>query len=96
MLNLLLGVMAAVIKPIYFWYDNSYQCRAMVLIRELVQQALMTGVLTIAAETHLRQLLKTRYDQEDLNAFMKLQLAAMSGEVQQESRGLRHNSHVHL
>lgn len=96
MLNLLLGVIGAVIKRIYFWYDNSHQCRAMVLIRELVQQALMTGVLTIAAEAHLRQLLKTRYDQEDLNAFMKLQLAAMSGEVQQESRGLRHNSHVRL
>ena len=31
----------------------------------------------------------TKYDLEDLNAFMNLQLAAMSGLVKQESRELK-------
>ncbi len=60
----------------------------MTLIREVVQQALMTGLLTIEAESQLRQLLSTKYDQEDLRAFMTLQSAAMSGSVKQESRHL--------
>jgi hypothetical protein len=34
----------------------------------------------------LRQLLSTKYGSEDLKAFMSLQLAAMSGQVRQESR----------
>jgi hypothetical protein len=61
----------------------------MALIREVVQQALTTGYLTIAAENQLRQLLTTKYDWEDLNAFMTLQAAAMAGSVRQESRELR-------
>jgi DNA repair ATPase RecN len=58
------------------------------LIREIVQQALSTGYLTISAENQLRQLLRTKYEREDLDAFMRLQLAAMSGQVRQESREL--------
>lgn len=58
----------------------------MALIREVVQQALSTGVLTIDAENQLRQLLTTKYDREDFRAFMTLQDAAMSGSVKQESR----------
>lgn len=58
----------------------------MALIRDVVQQALVTGVLTIESENLLRQLLSTKYDQEDLRAFMTLQRAAMSGSVKQESR----------
>lgn len=58
----------------------------MALIRELVQKTLRTGYLTIEAEEQLRQLLTTRYDLEDLNAFMALQEAAMAGRVKQESR----------
>ncbi len=61
----------------------------MVLIRDVVQQALATGYLTVAAENQLRQLLKTKYDWEDLKAFMVLQKAAMAGFVRQESRELR-------
>ena len=61
----------------------------MSLIRDLVQQALATGYLTIAAENQLRQLLRTKYGMEDFNAFMALQTAAMSGQVKQESRELR-------
>lgn len=58
----------------------------MVLIREVVQQALRTGYLTVEAEEELRKLLSRKYDLEDLNAFMLLQHAAMSGRVKQQSR----------
>ncbi|HEY9802476.1 hypothetical protein [Anabaena azotica] len=58
----------------------------MTRIRDVVQQALTTGYLTIEAENQLRYLLTTHYDLEDLNAFMSLQEAAMSGRVKQESR----------
>jgi hypothetical protein len=56
------------------------------LIREVVHQALSTGLLTIEAENQLRRLLATKYDREDFRAFMTLQNAAMSGSVKQESR----------
>ncbi|MGB3265986.1 MAG: hypothetical protein WBA89_18740 [Microcoleus sp.] len=62
----------------------------MVLIRDLAQQALTLGYLTLEAENQLRRILTTtKYDLEDLNAFMTLQLAAMSGLVKQESRELK-------
>ncbi len=63
----------------------------MILIREVVQQAIISGHLTVAAEERLRQLLKTKYDMEDLNAFMNLQEAVFAGKVKQESRDfMRH------
>lgn len=58
----------------------------MVLIREVVQQALKTGYLTVEAEDELRHLLASKYDLEDLNAFMLLQHAVISGRVKQLSR----------
>jgi hypothetical protein len=58
----------------------------MTLIRDLVRQVMMTGFLSVATEEHLRQLLRTKYDLEDLNAFMSLQEAAMAGLIRQESR----------
>ncbi|MBW4501364.1 MAG: hypothetical protein KME57_17835 [Scytonema hyalinum WJT4-NPBG1] len=58
----------------------------MTRIRDVVQKALATGYLTVEAENQLRVLLTTRYDVEDLNAFMNLQDAAMTGKVKQESR----------
>lgn len=58
----------------------------MLLIRNLVQQALSTGYLTIEAEEQLRKMLATKYDREDLKAFMALQQAAMAGKVKQQSR----------
>ncbi len=62
----------------------------MVLIRDLAQQALALGYLTIEAENQLRRMLTTtKYELEDLNAFMTLQLAAMSGGVKQESREVK-------
>ncbi|BAZ52459.1 hypothetical protein NIES4103_51200 [Nostoc sp. NIES-4103] len=58
----------------------------MTRIRDVVQQALASGYLTLEAENQLRRLLTTRYDLEDFNAFMTLQEAAMNGKVKQESR----------
>lgn len=58
----------------------------MTRIRDVVQEALATGYLTLEAENQLRQLLTTRYDWEDFNAFMILQEAAMVGKVKQEAR----------
>jgi hypothetical protein len=58
----------------------------MTRIRDVVQQALATGYLTVDAENQLRHLLTTQYDLEDFNAFMTLQDAAMNGRVKQESR----------
>lgn len=63
----------------------------MVLIRDVVKQAIRTGYLTVLAEERLRQLLRTKYDLEDLNAFMTLQEAAIAGLVRQESRETRCN-----
>lgn len=60
----------------------------MASICEVVQQALVTGYLTIEAEEQLRRLLQRKYGHEDFNAFMKLQQAAMRGYVKQESREL--------
>jgi hypothetical protein len=64
---------------------NAFEETNMVLIREVVQQALATGYLTVAAQEQLRQLLQTtKYAQEDINAFMRLQTAVMDGQVKQE------------
>lgn len=65
-----------------------------VRICEVVQQALKTGYLTLEAEAQLKQLLASKYDLEDLNAFMKLQQAAMGGYVKQASRELFYSRHL--
>ena len=62
----------------------------MSLIREIVQQALITGCLTVDAEEQLRLLLAKKYDLQDFQAFIKLQHEAMEGRVKQESRELLH------
>lgn len=60
-------------------------------ICEIVQQTLNTGYLSIEAENQLRLLLQTtKYQLEDLKAFMQLQQSAMTGAVIQESRELSH------
>jgi hypothetical protein len=61
------------------------------LIREIVQQSLTTGYLTLEAENQLRQLLATKYEWEDFRAFIRLQQEAMEGRVRQESRELLHS-----
>ncbi|KAF3884762.1 MULTISPECIES: hypothetical protein [Nostocales] len=60
----------------------------MMLIREVVQQVITTGYLTVTAEEQLRKLLQTKYDIEDFDAFMSLQEAASLGRIRQESRDL--------
>lgn len=66
----------------------------MVLIRDIAQQAMTTGYLTVESENLLRRMLTTTtYELEDLNAFMSLQLAAMSGGVKQESRELKESQY---
>jgi hypothetical protein len=61
----------------------------MMLIRELVEKVLQAGYLSLETEEQLRNLLQTKYDAEDFNAFMNLQQAAMSGFVKQQSREIR-------
>ncbi len=58
------------------------------MIREIAQEALQQGYLTLKAEDQLRLLLARKYDNEDFKAFMHLQRAAMDGMVKQESREL--------
>ncbi|MCP2731960.1 hypothetical protein [Limnofasciculus baicalensis] len=60
----------------------------MSLIREIVQQALETGYLTVEAENQLRYFLSRKNDWEDFRAFIGLQQEAMEGRVKQESREL--------
>lgn len=67
------------------------QGSAMILIRDIVQDALTSGFLTVEAEEQLRRLLQNKYDKKDLKAFMMLQTAVMSGAVKQESRELARN-----
>lgn len=55
-------------------------------IRDVVTQALTTGLLTLEAEDQLRILMADKYGYDDLQAFMTLQSAAMVGQVEQESR----------
>ncbi|MBD0344714.1 MAG: hypothetical protein ICV63_07745 [Coleofasciculus sp. Co-bin14] len=58
-------------------------------IEDIVQQALMTGYLTVEAENELRRLLQCKLSADDLKAFWSLQNAAMMGCVKQESRELQ-------
>ncbi|WP_159783529.1 hypothetical protein [Sodalinema gerasimenkoae] len=64
----------------------------MVSIRELVQEAIASGYLSLKAENQLRQRLATKYDFEDFQAILELQDAAMAGKVRQESRELLEQS----
>ncbi|MBD2179845.1 hypothetical protein [Aerosakkonema funiforme] len=47
---------------------------------------LLKKYLNVEAEDRLRKLLATKYDLEDLDAFINLQQATMIGRVRQESR----------
>ncbi len=58
----------------------------MAKICDIVQTAMMTGYLSLDAEDQLRNLLRSKNNPEELNAFTRLQLAAASGEIRQESR----------
>lgn len=58
----------------------------MVLIRDIVQQALSTGSLSIPADEQLQQLLQTEFEEKDIDALMLLQEAVQSGRVRKEYR----------
>ena len=58
------------------------------MIREIAEQALNSGYLSIESEDKLRMMLRSKYELEDLEAFINLQQAAMTGLVKQESREL--------
>lgn len=58
-------------------------------IETIVQQAIVTGYLTVEAENELRRLLQCKLSADQLKAFWTLQNAAMMGCVKQESRELR-------
>lgn len=60
----------------------------MEMIREIAEQALNSGYLSIESENKLRMMLRSKYELEDLEAFINLQQAAMVGIVKQESREL--------
>lgn len=60
-------------------------------IREIVHQVLQAGYLTIEVEEQLRQLFAVQYDLADIEALTRLQQAAISGRVKQQSRELVHN-----
>ena len=66
----------------------------MILIRQVVQQVLETGYLNLETEQLLKQLLHTKYEVEDFNAFMNLQWAVMDGHVKQESLELLRSAHA--
>ncbi len=57
-------------------------------IREIVFQVLQSGYLTVETEEQLRQQFATRYDLDDIEALTRLQQAAMTGRVKQQSREL--------
>lgn len=65
-------------------------------ISDLVQQALKTGYLSLAAEEQLRSLLQVKNAPEELMAFLQLQQAAMEGIVKQESRELMNPQKLRL
>ena len=58
----------------------------MALIKEIVQEALTIGYLSVVAEDQLRSQLQGNYDSEDLDAWIILQRAIAAGDVKQESR----------
>lgn len=58
----------------------------MVFIREIAEATIATGSLSLANEQKLRLMLKQKYEQEDLEAFMRLQQAVIMGQVKQQSR----------
>ncbi|MBH8571853.1 hypothetical protein I8752_02170 [Nostocaceae cyanobacterium CENA369] len=58
----------------------------MLLIQEIVQQALSTGFLSVADQNRIQVLLQKSYDSDDLDAFIILQRAISAGDVKQEAR----------
>jgi hypothetical protein len=60
--------------------------RSRSLMKEIIQQALNTGYLSLAAQNQIRLLLQSDYDSEDLDAYIMLQRAVVAGDVKREPR----------
>ena len=58
----------------------------MMLIRDIVHDAITKQVLSVEAEDTLRRLLSQKYDREDFQAFIALQAEFLKGCIRQESR----------
>lgn len=48
-------------------------------MKEIVEQALTTGYLTIAAQNQIQSLLASDYDSDDLDAYIILQAGCCGG-----------------
>jgi hypothetical protein len=57
----------------------------MTRIRDIAQQVVIKGYLSLDDERKLRSLLRQKYDLDDFKAFMNLQWAVMDNRVKQES-----------
>lgn len=57
----------------------------MTRIRDIAQQVIVKGYLSLEDERKLRSLLNKKYDLDDFKAFMNLQWAVMDRRVKQES-----------
>lgn len=69
------------------WLLSDSCVKTMILIKEIVKQALTTGYLSAKSQDQIRNLLQTNYDSEDIDALIILQRSIASGKVQQELRG---------
>lgn len=58
----------------------------MIVIKEIVKQALATGYLSVKDQNQIHILLQTNYDSEDIDALIILQRSVIAGKIQQESR----------
>ncbi|WP_017652671.1 hypothetical protein [Fortiea contorta] len=57
----------------------------MIVIKEIAQQALKTGYLSLVAQKRMQLLLQSNYDSDDLDAYIILQRAVVAGDVKPES-----------
>jgi len=57
----------------------------MIFMKKIVEQALTTGYLSVAAQNQIRSLLQSDYDSEDLDALIILQRAVVAGDVKKEA-----------
>ncbi|NEO33386.1 MAG: hypothetical protein F6K36_23765 [Symploca sp. SIO3C6] len=60
----------------------------MSIISEIVDRVLQSGYLSTEAEEQMRLIFTLRHDLEDIEALTRLQQAATSGRVTQQSRQL--------
>ncbi len=69
-------------------YPSTTYClssKIMIVIKEIAQQALKTGYLSLVAQKRMQLLLQSNYDSDDLDAYIILQRAVVAGDVKPES-----------